>query len=221
MPIMDRDGTGRNSKDWLAWHDPYKDESSPLSDRLRTVQEQFRAALIGRSSQPTRIVSVCAGQGDDVLGVLASIQHVSHIQAHLVELDARNVTIAQERAKAAGLGNVTIVEGDASLLSAYVDVSPADIVLMCGVFGNIPDPDVFHTIETLPQLLTAGGRVIWTRSRRAPDLLPQIRRHVTDSGFAEQAFIASESELWSVGVNAFRGEPQRLQPEEKMFTFKL
>lgn len=84
------------SKDWLIWHDHYKDESSPLSQRLKVVQERLRGILVDRSNQPTRVISVCAGQGDDVLGVLASMQRTSHIQARLVELDADNVRIAQD-----------------------------------------------------------------------------------------------------------------------------
>ncbi len=225
MPVMCPTDTNRQddapSRDWPAWHDPYKDESSPLSQRLKVVQECLRGILVDRSNQPTRVISVCAGQGDDLLGVLASMQRTSRIQARLVELDAANVRIARDRAASAQLENVSVVEGDASLVSAYLDMVPADIILMCGVFGNVPDRDVFHTIDMLPQLCTDGTRVIWTRSRREPDLTPRIRQHFTKRGFIEEEFVTPESHLWSVGVNAFRGQPQPLRPEGKMFTFNV
>ena len=212
---------GARSKNWLAWHDPYTDGSSPLRQRLKVVQERIRDALVDRSNQLTRVISVCAGQGDDLLGVLASMQRTSHIQARLVELDTLNVRIARDRAVSAQLGNVSVVEGDASLVSAYADMAPVDIILMCGVFGNVPDRDVFHTIDILPQLSTDGTRVIWTRSRREPDLTPMIRLHFTEDRFIEEEFVAPDSHLWSVGVNTFRGQQQPLRPGGKMFTFNL
>ena len=212
---------GPPSKNWLAWHDHYTDGSSPLSQRLKVVQERLRDALVDRSNQPTRVISVCAGQCDDLLGVLASMQRTSHIQARLVELDTRNVRIARDRAVSAQLGNVSVVEGDASLVSAYADISPVDIILMCGVFGNVPDRDVFHTIDILPQLSTDRTRVIWTRSRREPDLTPRIRQQFTENRFVEEEFVAPDSHLLSVGVNTFRGQQQPLRSEGKMFTFNV
>ena len=58
-------------------------------------------------------------------------------------------------------------------------------MLACGVFGNISDADVFHTINLLPQLCRPGATVIWTRSRRVPDLTPAIRQYFAAHGFAD------------------------------------
>ena len=133
----------------------------------------------------------------------------------------RTMSELPKTAASAQLENVSVVEGDASLVSAYLDMVPADIILMCGVFGNVPDRDILHTIDLLPQLSTHGTRVIWTRSRREPDLTPRIRQHFIQSRFIEVEFIAPEYHLLSVGVNAFRGQPQPLRPEGKMFTFDV
>jgi hypothetical protein len=38
-------------------------------------------------------------------------------------------------------------------------------VLVCGVYGNIPEADVHRTIETLPQFCARNATVIWTRHR--------------------------------------------------------
>ncbi len=63
-----------------------------------------------------------------------------------------------------------LLRADAGDLTAYAKAVPADLVLMAGVFGNISDADVRRTIGALPQLCADGATVIWTRTRRAPDL---------------------------------------------------
>lgn len=51
--------------------------------------------------------------------------------------------------------------------SRGVGVVPADLLPLCGIFGNIIDDDVERTVRAVPSLLAAGGTVIWTRSTRA------------------------------------------------------
>ncbi len=63
-----------------------------------------------------------------------------------------------------------LLRADAGDLTAYAKAVPADLVLMAGVFGNISDADVRRTIGAFPQLCADGATVIWTRTRRAPDL---------------------------------------------------
>ena len=65
-----------------------------------------------------------------------------------------------------------IVEGDASQARWYADDVPADIVLVCGVFGNISAADITRTIQAMRGFCLPGGHVIWTRHRRAPDATP-------------------------------------------------
>lgn len=93
------------------------------------------------------------------------------------------------------------------------------IVLACGVFGSISDADIYGTIDALPQLCRPETAVIWTRSRRDPDLTPAIRRSFTDHGFTETAFVAPKDVLFSVGVNRFTGTTQPLQADQRLFTF--
>ena len=51
---------------------------------------------------------------------------------------------------------------------------PAELVLLCGIFGNITSADIQRTIATSPQLCRTGATVIWTRHRGEPDLVPTI-----------------------------------------------
>jgi len=97
-------------------------------------------------------------------------------------------------------------------------IVPADLVLACGVFGNISDADIGRTIATLPQMTRAGGTVIWTRSRRSLDLTSAIRQAFGEADFTETAFHAPDDVLFSVGACRFHGEPQPLQATT-LFTF--
>ena len=211
----------KHDTDWLHWHAPYHDPNSPLSRRLAIVQAQLRRLLPAVLDAPLQIASICAGQGNDLLGVLADYPHADQVRARLVELDESNVQAAQQRVRELRLSNVEVRLSDAALLRAYDGAVPADIVLACGVFGNISDADVFHTINLLPQLCRPGATVIWTRSRRVPDLTPAIRQYFAAHGFAETDFVAPDDVLFSVGVHQFMGEPEPLEPERRMFTFMV
>jgi len=197
--------------DWERWHDGY-DEDSPLARRLVVVQERIRELLDRAPAGPIRVVSICAGQGRDLLPVLAAHPRREDVCARLVELDPRNV------ASMPPTPNVEVVRGDAALLSVYEGAVPAEIVIACGVFGNIADEDVRRTVEHLPMLCAPGGSVIWTRGPREPDLRPAIRGWFADHGFEEEFFLV-EPDAFGVGVHRFTGEPQPLDPAVKLFTF--
>ncbi|MEH0936164.1 SAM-dependent methyltransferase [Micromonospora psammae] len=204
---------------WQAWHEPYADETSPLSRRLRLVQQHIASWLDHRSGEGLTVVSACAGQGHDLIGVLASRADARRLHGTLLEYDAGNVAAAQAAADQAGLSNLVIKQADAGQLSSYVGAVPADLVLMVGVFGNISDADVKRTIAALPQLCAAGATVIWTRTRRAPDLTPAVRGWLRDAGFAEVEFHAPDDVRFSVGVHLFEGTPQPVNATGTIFTF--
>ncbi|HKO26822.1 MAG TPA: class I SAM-dependent methyltransferase [Solirubrobacteraceae bacterium] len=203
--------------DWVLWHRDYRDPASALSRRLQVVQDQIRRALPTHPREPVRVISLCAGRGDDLIEVLRDHPHAGLVRARLVELDPQNVDAMRAAAREAGL-ELDIVQGDAAEPSFYEDVAPADVVLLCGVLGNISERDVQLTIMSLPELCRRGGTVIWTRSRRAPDLTPRIRRWFAASGFSELAFVAPDDVLWSVGAARFDREPKPLG-SRRLFTF--
>ncbi|MGZ4469562.1 MAG: SAM-dependent methyltransferase [Nocardioidaceae bacterium] len=209
-----------DARDWYAWHAPYDEPGSPLRRRLDLVQGHVRSWLDAHDGHELRVVSACAGQGRDLLEVLAGTPGASaRVHARLVELDASNVAVAERAARVAGLAGVEAVCGDAGHIDAYLGALPADLVLMCGVFGNISDEDVHRTIGLLPQLCAADATVIWTRSRRAPDLTPAVRRWFAQAGFAERSYDAPSDALFSVGVHQLTGAPQAPVPGERFFRF--
>jgi predicted RNA methylase len=99
--------------DWYEWHGGYERSGSTLAKRLTAVQDRVRVALDTAPAGPLRVVSMCAGQGHDLLDVLADHPRREDVVARLVELDPRNAAAARDRAGAAGLDKVEVVVGDA------------------------------------------------------------------------------------------------------------
>ena len=206
-------------RDWVAWHDPYDDDGSPLHQRLQIVQRHIAAVVDSAPEGAIRAVSLCAGQGRDLIGALAVHPRRAEVAARLVELDERNVELARAAVRKVGLELVEAVAADASMSDAYDGAVPADLVLVCGVFGNISDADIRRTIEFLPQLCAENATVIWTRHRRPPDATPAIRACFETSGFDEIAFDAPDDLFFGVGVNRLRTPPAPLQPGVRLFDF--
>jgi hypothetical protein len=203
--------------DWHAWHRDY-DGDTPLSRRLATVQAAIRSAIASSTQGSYRVLSMCAGDGRDIFGALEEHPGAARVTGRLVELDRDLATAARDRAAALGL-DFEVVTADAGSTHAYSGSVPADLVLACGVFGNISDVDVERTIRTLPMLVADGGVVIWTRTRRAPDLTPQVRSWFLDAGFAELSFTSVPDSLASVGVHKLVGSLIPFEPGRRLFTF--
>jgi hypothetical protein len=202
--------------DWHQWHGEYDVPGSTLARRLSAVQERIRDALDGFPPGPLRVVSMCAGEGRDLLEVLASHPRRDDVSAWLVELDPRNAAVARERAS--GLPGVSVFVGDAALTDNYVGHVPADLVLMCGVFGNVVDADIQRTVAAASSLCAPGGVVVWTRHRREPDLVPQLCRWYEEAGF-EPVWVSDPELDFGVGAHRFVGTPVPLKPGVRLFTF--
>jgi SAM-dependent methyltransferase len=204
--------------DWRDWHDEYDLPDSWMARRLRVVRQQIRTVLDDSPAGSLRVISLCAGQGRDLLGVLADHPRRDDGLARMVELDPRNTAIAEGAARAAGLARVEVVTADASLTDHYLDMAPADLVLVCGVFGNITDEDIRRTVGFCTQLCTTGGTVIWTRHRGVPDRVPVICEWFEELGF-ERRWLSDPAAEYGVGVHRFGGRPTPLVAGVRMFTF--
>ena len=208
--------------DWLAWHAQYDDPASPLSRRLRVVQARISEWLDDRDGV-VRVVSACAGDGRDIVEVLARRPDADRVSAVLIEMDERNADAARRRARDAGLHGLEVRRADAGHLDGYEGAAPADLLLFCGVFGNVSDEDVERAVAALPRLLEPGATVIWTRSRREPDLTSAIRGWFTEAGFIERHFDAPEDVLVSVGVHRLATDAPPAAPpaDRRLFRFVI
>ncbi len=208
-------------RDWVQWHAAYDDPASALSARLDRVRAHLWRAIEQAPAGQVQLVSLCAGQGHDVLGVLPGHPRRGDVTAVLVESDRRNAELARRHADEAGLAQVDVRQADASRPGDFADALPAGILLLCGIFGNISASDIRRTVLAAPALCSAGGTVIWTRHRRPPDLTPQVRAWFTAAGFEEAAFDALDtSSLTAVGAARLRGAPLAAPSAQPLFTFR-
>jgi hypothetical protein len=209
-----------DAPDWVAWHAPYDDPGSNLERRLRWVQRRIQLALDEALPGPVQVLSLCAGQGRDLLEVLAVHPRRADVRALLVELDERNVAEARRHVAAAGLDGVEVRQADASNTSSFVGGVPADLLLVCGVYGNISDADIATTVAHLPELCAPRAVTIWTRHRDDPDLTPAVRQWYLDTGFEELAFDQEDGFLFGVGTARLTAPPRPFVADQHLFTFE-
>ncbi|MDI6908933.1 SAM-dependent methyltransferase [Nocardioides sp.] len=208
-----------STTDWESWHTDYDDPSSLLSERLRLVQRYIADWLDVSAPRPVTVLSLCAGDGRDLLEVLEDRTDAGRVTATLIEADVRNAARATEHVVRLNLSSIEVRCTDAGTSNAYHRAVPADLVLLCGIFGNIADDDVQRTIAATPQLCNENAVVIWTRHRRDPDLTPHIREWFRGHGLEEEHFDAPDHAAYSVGVHRFVGEPKPLDADQRLLTF--
>jgi hypothetical protein len=205
--------------EWTRWHRDYADPGSALSRRLAVVVSRIREAVRDAPPGDVRLVSVCAGQAYDVVGALRGHPRASDVRGLLVELDPDNVSIARESLAEAGLAGVQVRRADAAQTSVYASAVPADVLLLCGVFGNVSDEDVHETVVNASRLSAPGATVIWTRHRRAPDLTPAVRGWFAEAGWDEIGFDSPGDASFAVGTHRLAGPPLPYADDLSLFTF--
>ncbi|MFL6205123.1 MAG: SAM-dependent methyltransferase [Acidimicrobiales bacterium] len=205
-------------RDYVRWHDDYEQPGSHLHARLQVVIRMIRRALDELPAGEIRVLSLCAGQGADILGAADGHPRAGDLTGRLVELESHNVEQARNRIRELGL-SLEAVAGDASRSDAYVGAIPGDLVLACGIFGNISDADIETTIRFLPSLCAPGAWVIWTRHPRDADLFQRLQAWLVESDLEAVELEVSDEQAWGVGANRLVGEPPPFAPGQQLFTF--
>ena len=192
----------------------YNDPQSITSQRLAVVQDWIRYSVEALPPGPVRTVSICAGDGRDLVGALAEHPRRTDVHGLLVEIDP---TLA-ERGRAALWPGLDYLVADAALTDNYLGAVPANLVLACGIFGNISDDDIAATVRAMPMFLAPGGYVIWTRHRGEPAMFETIDDWFVEAGFAP-VFASAPEHPYGVGVHRLVTEPRPLIQGEHLFTF--
>lgn len=206
-------------RDYVAFHDHYDDPRSGLYLRLLVVQDLIGSALDEAPPGPVRVISMCAGQGRDLIGVARRHRRGRDLTGLLVEADSRNVAAARGAITQAGLTGLTVERGDAGQSAAYTGSVPADLVLACGIFGNISHQDIERTIGVLPELCAPGATVLWTRHPEPAVLLDTIQGWFAGAGFRPGPLVLPPGHLFCVGAAQLTGTPPPLRPGQQLFTF--
>lgn len=104
------------------------------------------------------VLSLCAGDGRDLIAAVRDdLNRIG--RAVLVELDPKLAMQAEKAARATQLTRVEIRCQDAGAVDSYIDVLPADVLMLCGIFGNIGQRDVKNVIDDITAFLDQGRRL--------------------------------------------------------------
>lgn len=189
-----------------------------MSWRLQRVRQHLGDALDGHAGA-TRVLSVCAGDGRDLLGVLAERRDAGRVSAVLLELHPDLAQQRRDSAAAAGLERVQVRTVDASSIDAYLDGPLVEVLLMGGIFGNVADNDVWRLISFAPQLCRPGATLVWSRGRRLSHDLPgvttgdlndEVRARFAAAGFSEVAYETPTAAAFPLSESsATRAHPPR------------
>ena len=208
--------------DWNEWYRHY-DSLPSLQARLRIVREQIVATLDECPPGPIRIVSVCAGDGRDLVGALLNHPRRSDVTAWLLDNHAESIGRGQAAAEQAGLGRqLRFVQTDAAVAGNYAGIVPADLIILSGFLGHLRHEDVPGLIESLPMFCKEGGWAIWNRHlvlHKGHEQVPAIRELFRRSKFEEVHFATTGPDGFAVGRARFTGRVKPLDPARVLFEF--
>src|SRR5262245_52437108 len=207
--------------DWAKWHDLY-DVSIPLKERLLAVRAQIAAAAARVPGTSVYLVSICAGDGRDVIGTFAAADARQDVHATLIEAHPALVTRGQAAVEQLGLARrITFRCADATQSSTYVDLRPAHLIVLSGVFGNLTERNVPRLIAALPSLCARDASVIWTRNLfdDGEEATQSIRQCFVAADFIEEVVVRTPLGLFAVGTHAFRGVRRPLPVNQTLFEF--
>jgi amino acid adenylation domain-containing protein len=207
--------------DWNEWHKHY-DSQPNLQERLRNVRRQIIAALDECPPGPIQIISVCAGDGRDLLGALENHPRRNDVTALLLDNNAQSVERGKSAAQKIGLGRqLQFVEADATLAKNYASHVPADLILLSGFLGHLRHKEVPGLIESLPMFCKTGGQAIWSRRNILHDgreQIPLIGKFFRKANFVEIHFEAASANGFAVARARFAGQPKPLDSSRVLFS---
>ena len=210
----------RTRREWNGWPEQaYQKAHYRL--RLEMVQQHLTECLDAAPSGSVRIISMCAGDGRDVIGAVQSHARRRDVIAWLVELDQHSVAAGVRNAKIAGLdGTVNFRNEDATDYASY-PFAPADILLVCGVWGHVPVCERDLLIRALTRLCKPGGMVVWTRGvSKRPDRVHEIEAHFANSEWEQCRHSFTADQKWAVVSQRYCGPLRELPASGKFFHFQ-
>lgn len=213
----------KQSADWSDWHRGY-DTRPGLAMRLRLVGEQIAAALDESPAGPLTIVSLCAGDGRDIIGALRDHHRRDDVIAWLLDTDEASLARGAVGAAEAGLGShIKFVQADAGQAASHEGIAPADVVVISGFLGHVRTEDLSGLIASLPMFCKTGGSVIWNKhlvNNDGCESVPAIRELLNAADFVEAKFATTDAAGYAVGRACFHGRTIPLDASRVLFEFR-
>jgi hypothetical protein len=206
------------SRDWAEWHRAYADPTSEISQRLVVVTRAIVDVLDAAPPGPIRVLSLCAGEARDLVAAATGHPRAGDLTGCAVEISGGLASIAARQLAEAGT-SIEVRCGDAGRSVHWSDVTPVDLLVIAGIFGNITDDDIRRIVRAVPAIVRVGGTVIWTRHRRDPDITPRVRSWFDEAGCSPTAFVSPGPESFSVGVERHVGNGSSGSVPEVLFRF--
>lgn len=210
---------GHPAIDWKGWHAIY-DRPSGVNSRLLAVQKAIRECLALLPAGPVSLLSIFAGDGRDLVPVVAESVRRNEVRCLFIENDEALVRAGRQRVKAHALSDrMEFRCADATSAESYIGSVPVHFVLAAGVFGNLLPEDIVPCVKALTGMLKTGGFLVWTRSRHAGDGesgIAKIQAALQDQGFVERN--SGGSAKFLVASHQFLGNTTQLV-DRRLFTF--
>jgi hypothetical protein len=169
---------------------------------------------------PITVVSICSGQGRDILGVLRDHPRRDDVFVPMIEQDRRNADFARESARETALTHATVVVGDAGDSRSYVGITRASLVIMVGFLTHISDDDLGRLVAFLPQVSAAHGVALWCGGSQHVELPARMRTLLARADFVPLAVACAGDPRWNIGIERFEGSPQTLDTGVRLFTVR-
>jgi len=208
--------------DWSNWHNQY-DTTASLQVRLRIVREQISIVLHACPPGPIRLVSLCAGDGRDLVGAVKKHPRRHDVVAFLIDTDEESLMRGRVAAAEAGLERrLQFIQADAMLAAGYVKRVPADVLLTSGVLGHLRPEGVRSLIDGLAMLCRQGGWLVWNRPLCLNDgqrQVPALRQGLREAGWLETQLRLTSSDGFACGLCQFQGRTIPLDASRVLFEF--
>ena len=206
---------------WNSWPDEAYRQNR-YHQRLLTVQAHLTECLDVVAHGPVQILSICAGDGRDVVNVVGSHPRRTDVSASLVELDGHSVAAGISQAAQAGLSSaIHFLNADATVFQTYASLPPADIVLLCGVWGHVPADERLPLVRGVASLCKPGGKVIWTRGvSQGLIRFDEIRSVFARAAWEMVRVSITSDKKWAVATCRYCGLSSELPATGRLFHFR-
>jgi hypothetical protein len=206
---------------WSGWPEKaYQREG--YQQRLQAVQEHLSECLDEAPPGPVRILSMCAGDGRDVIGAVRAHRRRKDVSAWLVELNSQSVELGKGYSVNAGLErSLKFINADATVYSTYKQIAQADIVLVCGVWGHVPAGEKSMLVRAISTLCKPGGAVIWTRgTSKGIGRVREIEALFAGTWWDKSRVTYTPDAAWAIATYRYHGPAHEMPADGQIFHFQ-